>query len=103
MQLSELGPVLKEARKAANLGQEQLAAPLGVSRATISALESARCQEIGFSKLAALLNAVGLELTVRPHRSRPHYVFQTNGDPVRYLPPDRRGMLGTRPPSFRPT
>jgi hypothetical protein len=23
-----------------------------------------------------------------------HYVFQTNGDPVPYLPPDRRGMLG---------
>ena len=23
-----------------------------------------------------------------------HYVFQTDGDPVPYLPPDRRGMLG---------
>lgn len=23
-----------------------------------------------------------------------HYVFQTNGDPVPYLPPDQRGMLG---------
>ena len=23
-----------------------------------------------------------------------HYVFQTHGDPVPYLPPDRRGMLG---------
>jgi hypothetical protein len=23
-----------------------------------------------------------------------HYVFQTQGDPVVYLPPDRRGMLG---------
>jgi transcriptional regulator with XRE-family HTH domain len=71
MQLTEVGAVLKEARRAAELGQQQLAAPLGMSRATISALESGRCQEIGFSKLAALLSAVGLELTVRPHRSRP--------------------------------
>ena len=71
MQLTEVGAVLKEARRAAKLGQQQLAAPLGMSRATISALESGRCQEIGFSKLAALLNAVGLELTVRPHKSRP--------------------------------
>ena len=23
-----------------------------------------------------------------------HYVFQTEGDPVPYLPPDRRGILG---------
>lgn len=23
-----------------------------------------------------------------------HYVFQTDGDPVSHLPPDRRGMLG---------
>jgi transcriptional regulator with XRE-family HTH domain len=71
MQLTEVGAVLKEARRAAKLGQQQLAAPLGMSRATISALESGRCQEVGFSKLAALLNAVGLELTVRPHKARP--------------------------------
>jgi transcriptional regulator with XRE-family HTH domain len=71
MRLTELGPVLKDARKAAGLAQQQLAAPLGMSRATISAIESGRCQEIGFSKLAALLNAVGLELTVRPRASRP--------------------------------
>jgi hypothetical protein len=23
-----------------------------------------------------------------------HYVFRTNGDPVPYLPPERRGILG---------
>jgi Cupin-like domain len=30
-----------------------------------------------------------------------HYVFQTNGDPVAYLPPDRRGMLGTMSPELQ--
>ncbi len=71
MRLTEVGPVLKAARKAARMTQEQLAAPFGMSRATISAIESGRCQEIGFSKLAALLESVGLELTVRPRRPRP--------------------------------
>jgi HTH-type transcriptional regulator / antitoxin HipB len=71
MQLLELGPVLKEARKKAKLSQAQLAAPLGMSRATISAIESGRCEEIGFAKLAALLDSVGLELTAVPRSSRP--------------------------------
>jgi hypothetical protein len=30
-----------------------------------------------------------------------HYVFQTGGDPVPYLPPDRRGMLGTLSPELQ--
>lgn len=71
MQLADLGPILKEARKKAKLSQEQLAAPLGMSRATISAIEGGRCEEIGFSKLAGLLDMVGLELTVMPRASRP--------------------------------
>jgi len=30
-----------------------------------------------------------------------HYVFQTHGDPVPYLPPDRRGMLGAMSPELQ--
>ncbi len=71
MQLADLGPVLKEARKRANLSQQALAAPLGMSRATISAIESGRCDEIGFAKLAALLDMVGLELTAVARSRRP--------------------------------
>lgn len=71
MRLPEVGYILKEARKKAKLSQQQLAAPLGMSRATISALESGRCEELGFAKLAALLDIVGLELTVVPRASRP--------------------------------
>jgi DNA-binding XRE family transcriptional regulator len=71
MLLSDLGPLLKEARKKAELSQEQLAKPLGMSRATISAIESGRCEEIGFAKLAALLDMVGLEITVAPRKGRP--------------------------------
>lgn len=71
MLLANLGPIFKEARRKANLSQAELAAPLGMSRATISAIESGRCEEIGFTKLSALLDRVGLELTVAPRSSRP--------------------------------
>ena len=71
MTLLEIGLLLKQARRDAGLSQEQLATPLGMSRATISSIESGRCEEIGFVKLAALLERVGLEITVGPRKSRP--------------------------------
>lgn len=71
MTLAELGPLLRQARRDAKLSQEQLAAPLGMSRATISAIESGRCEEIGFVKLAALLEIVGLEIVIAPRKGRP--------------------------------
>ena len=71
MHLTDLGPIIKEARKRANLSQTELATPLGMSRATISAIESGRCEEIGFSKLVALLGVLGLELAVAPRITRP--------------------------------
>jgi transcriptional regulator with XRE-family HTH domain len=71
MTLADIGPLLKQARAQAKLSQEQLAQPLGMSRATVSAIESGRCEEIGFSKLASLLDLVGLEITVAPRKSRP--------------------------------
>jgi transcriptional regulator with XRE-family HTH domain len=71
MIISDIGPLLKEARQAAGLSQEQLARPLGMSRATVSAIEAGRCEEIGIRKLQALLERVGLEITVGPRKSRP--------------------------------
>lgn len=71
MTLTQIGPLLKQARQGAGLSQEQLARPLGMSRATISAIEGGRCEEVGFQKLAALLESVGLEITVAPRKSRP--------------------------------
>lgn len=71
MRLPDIGPLLKAARRQARLSQQQLAEPLGMSRATVSAIEGGRCQEIGVNKLAALLEAVGLELTVAPRKGRP--------------------------------
>jgi transcriptional regulator with XRE-family HTH domain len=70
MRLTEIGLQLKEARRAAGISQAELAAPLGMSRATVSAIESGRCEEIGATKLAALLERVGLELSAGPRRMR---------------------------------
>jgi transcriptional regulator with XRE-family HTH domain len=71
MNLIEIGPLLKQARQKAGMSQEQLARPLGMSRATISAIEGGRCAEVGFQKLQVLLERVGLEVTVGPRKSRP--------------------------------
>jgi transcriptional regulator with XRE-family HTH domain len=69
--LADIATPLKEARQKAGLSQAELAEPLGMSRATISAIESGRCEEIGFAKLAALLERVGLEIAVAPRKGRP--------------------------------
>lgn len=71
MTLVEVGRLLRHARREAGLSQQQLAQPLGMSRATVSAIEGGRCEEIGFQKLLALLEVVGLTITVGPRKSRP--------------------------------
>lgn len=69
--LADIAPLLKQARQKAGLSQAELAEPLGMSRATISSIESGRCDEIGFVKLVALLERVGLEVSVAPRKGRP--------------------------------
>jgi len=71
MDFAQLGHRLKEARRTRHLSQQELAAPLGMSRATISAIERGRCGEIGVRKLSALLEQVGLDLFVGVRRGRP--------------------------------
>jgi transcriptional regulator with XRE-family HTH domain len=71
MDLPEIGLLLKEARKSRRRTQAELAQALGMSRATLSALEGGRCEEIGIRKLTALLETVGLDLVVGPRKTRP--------------------------------
>ena len=67
MNLSEIGKRLWEARTAAGRSQEDIARPLGMSRATVSAIENGTVNEIGVRKLMALCAALGLELGVAAH------------------------------------
>lgn len=71
MQWDEVGRLLREARKAAGRTQAELADALGMSRATISALENGTIAEIGARKLDTLCEALGLSLYVGPKRKRP--------------------------------
>ena len=71
MHLETIGDIIREARRSAGRTQAELAASLGMSRATITAIENGTIQEIGVRKLAALCAAVGLDIHVGPQRSRP--------------------------------
>jgi transcriptional regulator with XRE-family HTH domain len=71
MNLIEIGKTFRTARRESRRTQGSLAQALGMSRATLSALESGRCDEIGVRKLTALLESVGLDLVVTPRRTRP--------------------------------
>jgi transcriptional regulator with XRE-family HTH domain len=71
MTLPELGIRLRVARKALHLTQQELAGSLGMSRATISAIENGTVGEIGVRKLMALGTTLGLELRFDARGPRP--------------------------------
>ncbi len=68
--LPSLGLQIAEQRKKLKMSQSALSKQAGISRATLDALENGRAGEIGFSKLARLLSALGLELTLQSAASR---------------------------------
>jgi HTH-type transcriptional regulator / antitoxin HipB len=64
LDLISIGSQIAERRKKLKLSQAELSRKAGVSRATLDALENGRAGELGFSKVARLLAALGLELTL---------------------------------------
>lgn len=71
MDMQEIGSALRAARKHRKLTQQQLGELLGMSRATISGIETGRIAEIGIRKVATLCAVLGLELSVGPRRPYP--------------------------------
>jgi transcriptional regulator with XRE-family HTH domain len=72
LDLPSIGLQIGQRRKALKLRQTDLANKAGVSRATLDALENGRLGELGFVKLAKILAAVGLELSLgEPRKRRP--------------------------------
>lgn len=63
--LFDIGNQIRNNRKHQKLTQAELAKALGMSRTTISQIESGIVQEIGVRKLLRLLEYLGLELRVR--------------------------------------
>jgi transcriptional regulator with XRE-family HTH domain len=71
MNMAEIGKVIRDARKARGLTQQQLGELLGMSRATISGVETGRIAEIGIRKVAALCSVLDLEIMVGKRRPYP--------------------------------
>jgi HTH-type transcriptional regulator/antitoxin HipB len=74
MDLTEIGQMLREARKSMGRTQAQVAAPLGMSRATVSAIENGTVNEIGVRKLMALCASLDLALSAAPRDRRPTFL-----------------------------
>ena len=68
--LNSIGEQISSHRKRLKLTQAELSRKAGISRATLDALENGRSGELGFSKVARLLAALGLELAVQPTGSQ---------------------------------
>ena len=65
LDLISIGREIAESRKKLKFSQATLSRKAGVSRATLDALENGRAGELGFSKVAKLLAALGLELKLQ--------------------------------------
>jgi transcriptional regulator with XRE-family HTH domain len=83
LDLVSIGAQIAEHRKKLKLTQTELALKVGVSRATLDALENGRAGELGFAKITKLLAALGLELKLqaaRSHRPTLDELLQENRD-----------------------
>lgn len=70
MTIVELGQAIRHARKQARLTQTELTERLGISRATLSALENGTINEVGIRKVMAICSVLGLEITAQPLQVR---------------------------------
>lgn len=71
MRLQEIGHIVRRARLARGMTQDELARSAGLSRTTMNQLENGLFPDIGVKKAQAILEALGLDLHVRPaQRSR---------------------------------
>lgn len=62
--LAVLGAEIASHRRQANLKQAELALRARIGRSTLDALENGRLGELGFSKIARILAALGLDLKI---------------------------------------
>src|SRR3990172_7873171 len=76
MRIHELGQAIRNARSARDLTQARLAKTTGISRETLNLLESGLVRDLGIRKVLAVLEALGLALTVEPvsRSRRPNYL-----------------------------
>lgn len=64
MSLAQIGEKIRKLRIHAGLPQSQLARLYGLSRATISQLENGTLNDLGLTKLVAVMEILGIEMKV---------------------------------------
>jgi transcriptional regulator with XRE-family HTH domain len=65
MNFEETGALIRTARRQAKITQAELANRLGMSRATISQLETGVISELGVRKLSQICDRLGLEVAIQ--------------------------------------
>jgi transcriptional regulator with XRE-family HTH domain len=76
MNLRELGELVRARRGALGLSQQRLARLSGLSRATINELENGTLADLGVSKLANLMDLVGLQLEASARKTTPRHALR---------------------------
>lgn len=72
MLIQELGRAVRDARNARGLTQAQLATDAGLSRNTLNRLENGLFPDLGVKKAGAILERLGMELSVKPVELKQH-------------------------------
>jgi len=65
MDYKQLAQFIAQTRRGKNCSQQLLSDHLGISRATISALEKGRAGDVGVRKVMKILDYLGYEVVVR--------------------------------------
>ncbi len=68
--MQELGKAVRRARTRRGLTQAQLAAQAGLSRNTLNRLENGLFPDLGVKKAEAILEKLGMELSVKPAKPK---------------------------------
>lgn len=88
---------MRTRRKDIGLSQRALAELSGLSRETVNQLEQGTLKDLGLTKITAVLEAIGLSLTVTPAHERPGLIESTTSSALdhaaRMASVSYRGML----------
>jgi len=76
--LSSIGTQIAAKRRALGWTQSRLARQASVGRSTLDALENARMEELGYSRIARILSALGMELELQDRGSAPDEIGREN-------------------------
>jgi len=73
MEYKDLGEQISLLRRQQKISQQVLADQVGISRATLNALEGGRATDVGLRKVIKVLNYLGFELAIREKSAFPTF------------------------------